>query len=83
MPINLADKQQAPLNEVVKSKRLAKLQEIVTLGLMIYSSKEGLKDFLTTRLPIFDERSAMDLMSIGEYDRVIGALAADYEGLGY
>ena len=80
--INRAEKQQIPLKDIDVRNRLAKLQEIATLGLMVYTN-DGLKEFLTTPLPIFDKHTAMDLMSIGEYDRVIGALAADFEGLGY
>jgi DNA-binding XRE family transcriptional regulator len=80
--INRAEKQQTPLKDVDVRTRLAKLQEIATLGLMVYTA-DGLKEFLTTPLPIFDKYTAIDLMSIGEFDRVIGALAADFEGLGY
>jgi hypothetical protein len=49
---------------------------------MVYTA-EGLKEFLTTPLPVFNGYTAIDLMLIGEYNRVISALAADFEGLGY
>ena len=80
--VNRAEKQQLELNGVDVRVRLAKLQEIATLGLMVYTV-DGLKEFLTTPLQVFDRHTAIDLMLIGEYDRVIGALAADFEGLGY
>ena len=80
--VNRAEKQQLALNGVDVRVRLAKLQEIATLGLMVYTV-DGLKEFLTTPLPVFNRHTAIDLMLIGEYDRVIGALAADFEGLGY
>jgi transcriptional regulator with XRE-family HTH domain len=63
-------------------QRLAKLHEIVNLGLTVYTS-EGFKEFLKTPLNAFDGHSASQLMSIGQYDRVIAVLAADYEGQGY
>jgi hypothetical protein len=49
---------------------------------MVYTI-DGLEESLTIPLPVFDLHTAIDLMIIGEYDRVIGALAADFEGLGY
>ena len=80
--VNRAEKQHLPLKDTDVRARLAKLQEIASLGLMVYSS-DGLREFLTTPLPVFNGYTAIDLMSIGEYERVIGALAADFEGLGY
>lgn len=63
-------------------QRLAKLHEIVNLGLMVYTS-EGFKEFLKTPLDVFSGHSASQLMTLGQYDRVLGILAADYEGQGY
>ena len=88
--VNRAEKQHLPLKDADAQARLAKLDEIVTLGLMVYTV-DGLKEFLTTPLSIFDlpgatlrERyTALDLMQLGEFDRVISALAADFEGLGF
>jgi transcriptional regulator with XRE-family HTH domain len=62
--------------------RLAKLKEIVELGLMVYTP-EGLKEFLNTPLPVFGGRCAFDLLQLGEYETVIGTLAADFEGTGF
>ena len=88
--INRAEKQHLPLKDADAQARLAKLDEIVTLGLMVYTV-DGLKEFLTMPLAVFDlpgatlrERyTALDLMQLGEFDRVISALAADFEGLGF
>lgn len=63
-------------------QRLTKLNEIVNLGLTVYTS-EGFKEFLITPLDVFNGNSALQLMSIGQHDRVLAVLAADYEGQGY
>lgn len=63
-------------------ERLATLQEVVDLGLTVYT-REGLREFLTTPLPVFDGRSALQLVELGEGEWVLAVLAADYEGLGY
>lgn len=62
--------------------RLAKLKEIKELGLMIYTP-EGLKEFLNTPLPIFNGHCALELLQLGEYETIISALAADFEGTGF
>jgi hypothetical protein len=62
--------------------RLVKMKEIRDLGQRIYT-KEGFLEFLKTPLPVFDGKTAFDLIRIGDYDRVIGALAADLEGMGF
>ncbi|MBI4322390.1 MAG: DUF2384 domain-containing protein [Chloroflexi bacterium] len=62
--------------------KLAKIQEIVRLGQAVYTP-EGFRRFLTTPLAEFDGRTALQLIEIGQADRVLAALAADYEGLGY
>jgi transcriptional regulator with XRE-family HTH domain len=80
--VHRMEKLQAPLQDADARLRLAKLEEIATLGLMVYDT-EGLKEFLTTPLAVFEQHTAIDLMLIGEYDQVIGALAADFEGLGF
>lgn len=65
-------------------KQLGKLQEIVHLGLLVYTP-EGFELFLTTPLPVFNGRTALQMMELGdaEMELVVGALAADYEGLGF
>lgn len=62
--------------------RIHKLKEIVDLGLKVYTS-EGLREFLSKPQPTFNDHTAYQLMSIGEYDTVLSALAADFEGLGF
>jgi transcriptional regulator with XRE-family HTH domain len=63
-------------------KNLARLKEIRDLGLMVYTP-EGLKEFLSTPLPIFNRRCALDLLQLGDYELVLGALASDLEGTGF
>ncbi|PSB01732.1 helix-turn-helix domain-containing protein [Merismopedia glauca] len=60
-------------------ERLAKLKEVAELGRMVYT-ENGLKEFLKTPLPVFGGRSALDLLQLGDYQPVLGALAADFEG---
>lgn len=62
--------------------RLAKLKEIKELGLMIYTPV-GLQEFLKTPLPVFGGRCAFDLLQSGDYETVISALVADFEGTGF
>ncbi|MFL5762285.1 MAG: antitoxin Xre-like helix-turn-helix domain-containing protein [Thermomicrobiales bacterium] len=69
-----------PLNRSTR-ERLSRIQEITELGHAVYSP-EGLERFLTTPLPVFDGATALQMIEIGHADRVLSALAADYEGLG-
>lgn len=62
--------------------RLAHIQEMRDLGLMVYTG-EGFRQFLRTPLPIFKSRTPLQMIEQGEIDQVIAALASDYEGLGY
>ncbi|MBI3978151.1 MAG: DUF2384 domain-containing protein [Chloroflexi bacterium] len=62
--------------------RLAQLQEIVRLGLVVYTP-EGFAQFLSTPTPEFGGSTALQLIEIGQAERVLAALAADHEGLGY
>ena len=71
----------APSHEDVLEK-LSRVIEVVELGRKIYTP-EGLEEFVTTPLPGFGHKSAIQLMAEGEYDKVLGALADDYEGLGF
>ena len=59
----------------------AHLREIVVLGHLVYTP-DGFSRFMTTPLAIFDGRTAIKLLERGEGERVLAALAADYEGLG-
>ena len=62
--------------------QLAKLKEITELGQMVYTSI-GFQEFLKTPLPVFEGRCAFDLLQLGDYETVISALAADFEGTGF
>lgn len=61
--------------------RLSQLQAIAELGRMVYTS-EGLPRFLSMPLPCFGGHTAAQLIEVGQSDRVLAALAADYEGIG-
>lgn len=76
------EKQERRPTDPAHLARLAKLKEILDLGLMVYSSP-GLHEFLSTPLPIFNGRSGFELIQLGEYEPVIAALAADFEGTGF
>ena len=62
--------------------RMAQLREIAELGASVYT-REGLADFLDAPLAEFDGLTALQLMERGEADKVLAALAADYEGAGF
>ena len=63
-------------------ERLIQLKKIARLGLKIYTP-EGLNEFLSTPAAVFDGKTGYDMILLGEYDAVVGALAADYEGMGF
>lgn len=62
--------------------RLVKLKQIAELAEKVYTP-EGIEAFLFTPLLDLDNRTAYDLMTLGEFESILGALAADYEGLGF
>jgi hypothetical protein len=59
---------------------LERFPEIADLALTGYTPK-GVKLFMTTPSPRFDGRTALELIEAGEAQRVLSALAADYEWL--
>jgi DNA-binding XRE family transcriptional regulator len=63
-------------------ERLARIQEIARLGQLIYGP-EAFRSFLSAPLAEFEGRTALQLIELGLAERVLAALAADYEGLGY
>lgn len=73
-------RREPPTNPAAR-RRLAQLDEIAALGLAVYAP-EGFRLFLTTPMPVFGGRTALQLIELGEGEAVMGALAADYEGLG-
>lgn len=61
-------------------EQLAQIQEIRDLGLIVYTP-EGFRQFLTTSLPEFEGKTALQMIERGRADAVLAALAADYEGV--
>lgn len=70
-----------PGNRLLR-ERVAQIQEIVELGLMVYT-REGFDLFMTTPMGVFDNHTAMQMIEIGRGDEVFSAFAADYEGMGF
>ena len=62
--------------------RLAQLREIAELGAAVYT-RERLADFMLAPLAEFGGLTPLQLIERGEAERVLAALAADYEGSGY
>jgi DNA-binding XRE family transcriptional regulator len=59
--------------------RLAQIQQIVELGLAVYTP-EGFAHFVATPLSTFGGLTALQVIERGQADQVLGALATDYEG---
>jgi DNA-binding XRE family transcriptional regulator len=59
--------------------RLAQVQQIVELGLTVYT-REGFARFVSTPLSSFGGLTPLQLIERGQADQVLGALATDYEG---
>lgn len=62
--------------------QLAAIQQIIDLGLRVYT-RDGFAEFLVTPLPVFAERTALQMIEQGHAPEVVAALAADYEGIGF
>ena len=75
------DKQALPTSTRVRSQ-MAQLQEVRDLGLTVYTP-EGFREFLVTPLSVFRGKTALQMIEQGEVDKVIAALASDYEGGGW
>jgi hypothetical protein len=60
-------------------RQLVHLQQIVELGQAVFTP-EGFVQFLRSPVPVFDGRTALQLVELGEGERVVGALAGLYEG---
>jgi hypothetical protein len=73
------EQQGRPPRSAAVASRLAQLAQIVELGRLVYSP-EGWHQFLTLPQARFGGRTALQLLQHGEADRVIGALATDYDG---
>jgi predicted transcriptional regulator len=60
----------------------AQLEEMTQLGLIVYTA-EGFKWLMTQRVPVFDDRSPLQMLELGDVESVTSLLAAEYEGLGF
>jgi hypothetical protein len=67
-------------DDAVVDGYLARYPEIARLAHAVYTP-EGVRLFMTTPMPRFDGRTAIELIDAGQDDRVLSALGADYEGL--
>jgi len=56
-----------------------RLKEIVQLGLKVFNAL-GFWEFFENPQPVFGNKSALDMLMIGEFDRVESVLASMYEG---
>jgi len=70
-----------PASPALRS-RLSKIQEIVRVGRAVFT-REGFLEFLSTPVAAEGGYTPLQLIELGQPERVIAALAADYEGLGY
>ena len=69
------------LFQKVPAENQQRLNEIITLGRKVYTDN-GFYEFLSTPLKEFENTTAYDMILEGNFDTVICALSADYEGLG-
>jgi len=71
-----------PLSDPLRMSRLTEIATVIELGTMVYTQL-GLARFLRLPLAIFDGQNALQLIERGQAVQVLGALASDYEGIGY
>lgn len=76
------DKAEPSFGSTSSRRSYSAIEEIARLGTMVYTP-EGFRRFLSTPFREFDGRTALQLIELGETSRVLAAIAADYEGLGY
>ena len=60
--------------------RLAKLKELVDLGLLVYKP-EGFAQFMVAPLPTFGGLNGLQMIERGDIERVYSELASTYEGV--
>ena len=63
-------------------ERLMRLEKIMTVGGKIYTPV-GLNNFLSMPLGVFGDKTGYDMILLDKHEVVVGALAADYEGIGF
>jgi len=56
-----------------------RFKELVILGLKVFN-KAGMLEFLVNPQPVFGNKSAFDMLIIGEFEKVESVLASMYEG---
>ena len=74
----LEEHDRLPANPAVAT-RLAQIQEIVDLGLSVFTP-DSFARFMSTPFPRFRSLTALQLIERGETEQVFGALASLYEG---
>jgi DNA-binding transcriptional regulator YiaG len=62
--------------------QIKRLKALMDLGLKVYS-RQGLQSLLAEAQPVFGNKTGIDMLAFGEYERVVAAIEADFEGLGY
>jgi transcriptional regulator with XRE-family HTH domain len=62
--------------------QIKRLKALMDLGLKAYS-RNGLQSLLAESQPVFGNKTGIDMLAFGEYERVAAAIEADFEGLGY
>ena len=65
-----------------KRARFAAIAEVARLGTLVYEA-DGLRVFLQTPLRSLGDQTPLQEIMAGRVERVIGILAAEYEGLGF
>lgn len=61
---------------------LGQLAELAELGRIVYSD-DGFRRFVSTPLPVFSGKTALQMIEQGHAEDVLAALASDYEGSGW
>jgi DNA-binding XRE family transcriptional regulator len=61
------------------TERLAKLSQIVDLGLQVYTPK-GFQSFMRDPMPVWEGRTALQMIEAGDINSVYGEIVSDYEG---
>ena len=75
----LEDQERLPAQSAAAT-RLAKLKELVDLGLLVYTP-EGFAQFMATPLPTFGGLNALQMIERDDIERVYAELASTYEGV--
>jgi len=63
-------------------EKIQRLQGLVELGLRVYTAA-GFRSLLSVPQPAFGGKTGYEVLAFGDFDRVLSALQADSEGLGF